>query len=84
MQQSAKVTKHFNMSFSQQLIKEPLLYNLGLKFGVEFNITHANVSEAFGHLTLSLTGQADKLAEALAYLNARGVKVEEIPAPVTA
>ena len=79
-----KVTKHYHMQFSQQLIKEPLLFNLSLKFGVEFNISHANVTEAQGHLTLSLSAPDDKLQEALKYLKARGVTIEEIPAPVTA
>ena len=58
-----KDTKYFNMSFSQQLIKEPLLFNLGLKFGVEFNICSANVSEAQGHLIISLRGTEDQLKD---------------------
>lgn len=80
----ATITKYFNLSFSQQLINEPLLYNLSGKFGVVFNISAANVTDAYGHLTLSLKADDKKLQEALDYLKARGVEIEELPAPVKA
>ena len=61
---SDKITKHYNMSFSQQLIKEPLLYNLGLKFGIEFSKktskrTAKNV-QVLPPGTLNISTKADK------------------------
>ena len=75
------ITRHYTMSFPQQLIREPILHNIGVKFGVVFNIVAANVSESHGYLTLTFTAPAARIREANDYLVARGVEVREIPAP---
>lgn len=77
-------TRRYSMSFSQELINEPLLHRISTKFGVIPNILKANVSDAYGHLNLSLTGDDEQLQNALAYLRERGVQIEEMPAQVTA
>ena len=77
-----QATKYFTLSFPQQLIKEPIIFNIGSKFGVQFNILRANVTESQGHLTVCLSAEDTALTSALDYLRLRGVKIEEIPAPV--
>jgi len=77
-------TKHFNLRFPQRLVNEPILYNISIKFGIVFNITRANVSEAQGFVTLSLTGDDAALTQGVQYMKDRGVMVEEIPSPVAA
>lgn len=79
-----QVTRHFNMSFSQDHISEPLLHRISNKFDVEFNIHSANVSDSFGHLSLSFVGEEDELKAVIQYLEDRGVELEEVPAPVNA
>ncbi|MCA8939302.1 MAG: hypothetical protein KDB07_05830 [Planctomycetes bacterium] len=74
--------RFFSMTFSQQLVNEPILHSISSKFGVEFNIVSANVSDSFGNLSLSLAGEDDKLQAALTYLRERGVDIEELPQPV--
>lgn len=80
----SSATKHFNLRFPQRLVNEPILYNISMKFGIVFNITRANVSEAQGFVTLSLVGEESALTQGVQYMRDRGVIVEEIPSPVAA
>ncbi len=80
----AQVTKYYTLSFPQQLIKEPIIFNIGAKFSVQFNILRANVTESQGHLTVCFSAEDSALSSAIDYLRQRGVKIEEIPAPVNA
>lgn len=75
-------TRYFNMTFSQQLVNEPILHSIATKFDVAFNIMSANVSDALGSLNLSLSGESGNLSAALEYLQVRGVEIDELPAPV--
>ena len=80
----SETTRYYSMSFPQQLIKEPLMYNLGAKFEVVFNIIKANVTESRGLLEVSFTAEPKNLDEAIEYLKARGVTISQLPSPVTA
>ena len=73
----AATIRKVSLSFPQKLIREPILHNISMRFGVVFNISKANVSDELGFLELSLEGDAESLEKALAYLRERGVKIEE-------
>lgn len=80
----AVTTRTFALSFPQEMIREPILHNISIKYGVAFCIMSANVSESVGHLTLTFTAAEPSISEAIQYLRARGVEIKEQPAPVTA
>lgn len=65
-------------TFPQQLIKEPLLYNLGKNFQVIPNIRGASVTDEIALIALELEGEEAELGRAVDFLKQKGVKVESI------
>ena len=49
--------KNIYFEFSQELVEQPLLYQLNRKFDVIINIRGASVSEGGGFLALELEGE---------------------------
>jgi molybdopterin synthase sulfur carrier subunit len=66
------------LTFPPQLIKEPVIYNIGHQFRVITNIRSANVSENVGWVTLEIDGEEEEYLKALDYLKKIGVKVEPV------
>jgi molybdopterin synthase sulfur carrier subunit len=64
--------------FPPELIKEPIIYNIGQRFRVITNIRSANVSENVGWVTLEIDGEEEEYSKALDYLKEIGVKVEPV------
>jgi ABC-type methionine transport system ATPase subunit len=67
------------LTFSEELIREPLIYRLGQEFQVVTSIFRAAVTEREGWVLLGLDGDADEIHRATAFLRSMGVKVEERP-----
>ncbi len=65
-------------TFPQQLIKEPLLYNLGKNFKVIPNIRGASVTEDLALMALELEGDEEEVTRAVDFLVEKGVKVENV------
>ncbi|MBI5756205.1 MAG: NIL domain-containing protein [Nitrospirae bacterium] len=66
------------ISFPEDKIKEPLIYQIGHEFKVVTNIRRADVREKTGWVELELTGEAAEIEKAVESLKAKGVKVEPI------
>lgn len=66
-------------TFPKELIREPLLYNLGRDFGVIPNIRGATISDDLGLVYLDLEGADGEIDKAVEYLKSRGVRVEAVP-----
>ena len=49
--------KQVMFTFPDELIREPIIYNLGLQFKVVTNIRRADVSESKGWVVLELEGE---------------------------
>ena len=71
-------TKRVKLTFPKDLIKEPVIFTMAKKFDVMPNIRSARVTESMGEVVLEFEGTDKKLEEGIAYLKARGVKVEAI------
>ena len=71
-------TKRIKLTFSQDLIKEPVIFTMAKKFDVMPNIRRAKVTESVGEVVLELEGTLEKLEAGIAYLKERGVKVEAV------
>ena len=65
-------------TFPKDLIHEPLLYNLGVDFGIVPNIRGATISDDIGLVYLDLVGKEAEVENAIQYLKSRGVSVEEV------
>ncbi len=66
------------LSFPEEKIKEPIIYNIGHEFKVVTNIRRADVREKTGWVELELTGDPAEIDSAVKSLKLKGVKVEPI------
>ena len=69
--------KRVRMTFSPELIKEPLIYNLGHEFNVVTNIRMATVDEEVGWVVLELEGDDDEVERSLQWARDRGVRIDD-------
>ena len=70
-------TKHVRLTYSQQLIKEPLIYNMGHQFQVVTDVRMADVDASVGWVVLELIGEEDEIERALAWAREKGVRVDD-------
>ena len=71
----------FHLTFPEHLIREPVIYSVGNRFGLVTNIRRANVDPEEGHgwVIVEMEGSDEKLAEAAAWLIDQGVEVDRLP-----
>ena len=70
--------KQVMFTFPQELIKEPIIYNLGLQFNVVTNVRRADVSEDWGWVVLELEGEENDIEEGIAWVNSKGIRIDPI------
>ena len=70
--------KRVRFTFPEQLIKEPLIYNLGHEFRVITNVRMADVDEHTGWVVLELEGEAGEIERSLAWAQQKGVRVDPV------
>jgi len=70
--------KQVMFTFPQELIKEPIIYNLGQQFKVVTNIRRADVSENKGWVVLELEGAEKDIEQGIAWVTAKGVRVDPV------
>lgn len=68
----------FYLTYTDEKIKEPIIYHVGHKFRVVTNIRAASVSDHVGILALELEGEVDEIQRAVDWIAEQGVKVEPI------
>ncbi len=72
-----KVKKTIHFEFAQDLVKEPLLYQLTRQFDVVTNIRAASVTEGGGFVVLETEGEEDVVKKAMEYLRELGIDATE-------
>ena len=70
--------QRFYLTYSQEQIKDPIIYWVGHKFKVITNIRGASVSDHIGIVALELDGEETEIDKAVRWISAQGVKVEPI------
>jgi hypothetical protein len=63
-------------TFPPEKIKEPIIYNLGQKFGVVTNIRRADVTDNKGWVMLEIEGDDKDIEHGLAWVTSKGVRVD--------
>ena len=71
-------TRRIKLIFPPELIKEPLIFTMAKKYDVMPNIRRARVTESVGEVILELEGTEQQLEDGIAFLTARGVRVEAV------
>ena len=74
--------RRVHLTFPENLVQEPIIYNLGKQFDIVTNIRRANVEDNFGWVILELDGDETSLDKGLRYLEDRGVQVNTIAGDV--
>ncbi len=75
--------RKFNLYFIPELVNEPITYILVKDFDLKFNILRAEVVEKGGQLLIEVDGKPAQITKGVQYLQAMGVKVEELNEFVT-
>ncbi len=65
-------------TFPQELVREPIIYNLGLQFKVVTNIRRADISEDKGWVVLELEGEEKDIEAGIAWLASKGIRVDPV------
>ena len=71
-----KVKRRLVFTYTPELLREPVIYNLGEQFDVVTNIHSANIAEDRGWVILELEGEEAAIEEGIAWATSRGMRVE--------
>ena len=72
------VKRRVMFTFPQDLVREPIIFNLGQQFQVVTNIRRADVSEDKGWVVLELEGEESDIEQGIAWVTSKGVRVDPI------
>ncbi len=70
--------KRVRFTFPEDLIKEPLIHNLGHQFRVITNVRMADVDVKTGWVVLELEGDPDEIERSLAWAQEKGVRIDPV------
>ncbi len=70
--------KRVMFTFPEELIKEPIIYNLSQQFKVVTNIRRADVSENRGWVVLELEGKEEDIEQGITWVTSKGVRVDPV------
>ena len=74
--------RRVHLTFPEDLVQEPVIYNMATTYKVVTNIRRANVEDTFGWVILELDGPDTAIDEALKYAEGQGVQVSTIAGDV--
>lgn len=69
-------------SFPVEMVKEPVIYQLGRDFNIVTNIRRADVREDVGWVVLELDGEDAEIERGLAWVDTTGVRVDPVSGDV--
>lgn len=67
-----------HVTFPEEKIKDPIIYQIGKEYNVITNIRRADVTEKTGWVDLELTGDPKEIERAVEGLKKKGVIVDPI------
>jgi len=70
--------KQVMFTFPQEMVKEPIIYNLGQQFRIVTNIRRADVTENRGWVVLELEGEEEDIEQGIAWVTGKGVRVDPV------
>ncbi|HIB13034.1 MAG TPA: FeS-binding protein [Dehalococcoidia bacterium] len=75
-------TQRVKFTFMTQLVKEPIIYQLGQNFNLVTNIRRADVREDMGWVVLELDGDDTEIQRGLDWVSAIGVRIDPVSGDV--
>ena len=70
--------RRVRFTFPENLIREPVIYQLGHQFRVITNVRMADVDETTGWVVLEIEGEAGEIEQSLAWAQERGVRIDPV------
>jgi L-aspartate semialdehyde sulfurtransferase ferredoxin len=70
--------QRIKFTFPQELIKEPLIYELGKQFNLVTNIRRADVTADRGWVILELDGDLEEIERGISWVASKGVRVDPV------
>ncbi len=64
------------LTFTQEQIKEPVVFNLGQQFNLVTNIHRADLAEDEGWVVLEIEGKEEDIEQGIAWATSKGVRVD--------
>lgn len=64
------------LTFPEELIRDPIIYNLGQQFNITTNILRADVTKDRGWVMLELDGKDEDIEAGITWAISRGARVE--------
>lgn len=74
--------RRVKFTFPEQMIREPVIYNLGQKFQLITNIRMADVDEQTGWVVLEIEGEPGEIDRGIAWAEGHGVRVDPVTGDV--
>lgn len=65
-------------TFPQELIAEPIIYEVGQRFKVVTNIRRADVAADRGWVILELEGRQEDIEQGIKWVTSKGVRVDPV------
>jgi len=74
----AKIKKAVKFTFPQDMIKQPVIFELGRKYTVIPNIRRADGRDDMGWVVLELEGEEEQIEAGLQWVTSTGVRVDPV------
>ena len=74
----AQIHRPVRLTFPQTQVREPVVYHLGVDYGVITSIRRASIEDHFGWMVLDMIGEPEQLDAAEEYLESLGIEVDPI------
>ena len=68
--------RRVTLTFNEEVVAQPIIYNLGQQFKVATNIRQANVTEDGGWIEVELEGEDEDIETGIAWAISKGVRAE--------
>ena len=70
------VKRKVTFTFTENLVKEPIIHNLGQQFDLITNIRRADIVEDRGWVVLEMEGREEDIEQGIAWATSRGLRVD--------
>jgi len=70
--------RRVKFTFPTELIKEPVIHQLGQQFKLVTNIRRADVREDMGWVILELEGEETEIEQGIQWVSSQGVRVDPV------
>ena len=70
------VKRRLLFTYPPELIREPIIHNLGEQFHIITNIQSADIAEDRGWVVLELEGEESDIEEGIAWATSKGMRID--------